>query len=34
MRFIDWLTGAAGQKAIAEFRVDGMPLFFADAPSS
>jgi tungstate transport system substrate-binding protein len=34
MRFIDWLTGATGQKAIAEFRVNGMPLFFAAAPSS
>jgi len=34
MRFIDWLTGKAGQQAIADFRVDGMPLFFPQAPSS
>jgi tungstate transport system substrate-binding protein len=34
MRFIDWLTGKAGQQAIADFRVDGMPLFFPEAPSS
>jgi tungstate transport system substrate-binding protein len=26
--FIDWLTGPAGQKAIAEYRVDGQQLFF------
>jgi tungstate transport system substrate-binding protein len=34
MRCVDWLTGAAGHKAIAGFGVDGMPLFFPDAPSS
>jgi tungstate transport system substrate-binding protein len=34
MRFIDWLTGPHGQKAIADFRVDGQKLFFADAPTS
>lgn len=33
-RFIDWITGGAGQKAIADFRVNGMPLFFPDGPSS
>ena len=26
--FIDWLIGPAGQKAIAEFRIDGQPAFF------
>ncbi len=26
--FIDWLTGPEGQRAIAEFRVDGQQLFF------
>ena len=30
-QFIDWLTGAAGQKAIAEFRVGGEMLFFPAA---
>ena len=34
LRFIDWLTGPAGQKAIAGFRVNGKPLFFPDTPSS
>ena len=34
MRFIDWLTGADGQAAIAGFRVNGTHLFFPDAPSS
>lgn len=33
LRFIDWLTGPQGQKAIAEFRVGGQRLFFADAPT-
>ncbi len=26
--FIDWLTSAAGQRAIAEFRIDGTQVFF------
>jgi tungstate transport system substrate-binding protein len=34
MRFIDWLTGPHGQKAIALYRVGGQPLFFPDTPSS
>ena len=29
--FIDWLTGEAGQAAIAGFRVEGQQLFFPDA---
>lgn len=29
--FIDWLTGPAGQKAIASFRVGGQQLFFPNA---
>lgn len=29
--FINWLTGSAGQQAIAEFRVDGQQLFFPNA---
>lgn len=29
--FIDWLTGAEGQKAIAGFKVDGEQLFFPNA---
>lgn len=33
MRFIDWLTGPAGQQVIAGFRVDGQPLFFANVPA-
>lgn len=27
-RFIDWLTGPAGQAAIAEYRIGGEPVFF------
>ncbi|MCC2110416.1 MAG: substrate-binding domain-containing protein, partial [Hyphomicrobiales bacterium] len=30
-RFIDWLIGADGQKAIAEFKLDGKQLFFPNA---
>jgi tungstate transport system substrate-binding protein len=30
-RFIDWLTGPAGQAAIANYRIDGELLFFPDA---
>ncbi len=29
--FIDWLTGPAGQSAIAAFRIDGQQLFFPNA---
>ena len=29
--FIDWLISAAGQNAIAEFKIDGQQLFFPDA---
>lgn len=29
--FIDWLTGAPGQRAIADFRVDGQQLFYPNA---
>jgi tungstate transport system substrate-binding protein len=28
MQFIDWITSDAGQKRIAEFRIDGQQLFF------
>ena len=30
-RFIDWLVSPAGQKAIADFRIEGQELFFPDA---
>ena len=30
-RFIDWLTGPAGQSAIAAFQVDGQQLFHPNA---
>ena len=30
-RFIDWLVSEAGQKTIAEYRIDGEPAFFANA---
>ena len=29
--FIDWLTGDAGQSAIADFKIDGQQLFFPNA---
>lgn len=29
--FIDWLTGREGQRAIADFKLDGEPLFFPNA---
>ncbi len=32
--FIDWLTGADGQAAIAAFKVDGKQLFFPNAPKN
>lgn len=30
-RFIDWLVGTEGQRAIGEYRIQGEPLFFANA---
>jgi tungstate transport system substrate-binding protein len=33
-RFVDWLTGPAGQAAIAGFRIKGQPLFFPNPPRS
>ena len=30
-KFIDWLTSAIGQKAIADYRINGEQLFFPDA---
>lgn len=30
-RFIDWMTSPAGQRTIADFRVEGEPLFFPNA---
>ncbi|MCW5699664.1 MAG: substrate-binding domain-containing protein [Rhodospirillales bacterium] len=33
-RFIDWVVGDAGQKAIAAFKVDGQQLFFPNAASA
>ena len=30
-RFIDWLVSGAGQAAIADFKIDGEPLFFPNA---
>jgi tungstate transport system substrate-binding protein len=30
-KFIDWLVSPAGQKAIADYRIDGQPLFFPGA---
>jgi tungstate transport system substrate-binding protein len=32
--FIDWLTSARGQKAIADYRINGAQLFFPDAEGS
>ena len=32
MQFIDWLTSADGQAAIAAYRIDGHPLFFQSYP--
>jgi tungstate transport system substrate-binding protein len=31
-QFVDWITGPAGQAAIAAFRIGGQPLFFPNAP--
>ncbi len=33
-QFVDWITGAAGQAAIAAFRIGGQPLFFPNAPGA
>ncbi|MEI7784940.1 MAG: substrate-binding domain-containing protein [Betaproteobacteria bacterium] len=33
-QFADWLTGPAGQAAIANFRIAGLPLFFPSAADS
>ncbi len=30
-KFVDWVTGAAGQAAIASYRIGGEPLFFPNA---
>jgi tungstate transport system substrate-binding protein len=30
-KFIDWLVSPAGQKTIADYRIDGQPLFFPGA---
>jgi tungstate transport system substrate-binding protein len=32
-RFVDWLVSPAGQKTIADYRIDGEPLFFPNAGS-
>jgi tungstate transport system substrate-binding protein len=29
--FLDWLTGPDGQKAIADFKIEGEQLFFPNA---
>jgi tungstate transport system substrate-binding protein len=34
MQLIDWITSAAGQRRIAEFKVDGQQLFFPSANSA
>jgi tungstate transport system substrate-binding protein len=34
MAFIDWLTSAEGQKAIADYKINGQQLFFPDARKS
>ena len=31
MRFIDWITGPAGQAAIAGYKINGEQLFFPSA---
>ena len=33
-KFIDWLTSASGQKAIADYKINGAQLFFPDAKGS
>ncbi|HIP83350.1 MAG TPA: tungsten ABC transporter substrate-binding protein, partial [Desulfocapsa sulfexigens] len=31
MQFVDWITGARGQKLIADYRLEGKQLFYPDA---
>ncbi len=31
-KFVDWISGPAGQAAVAGFRINGQPLFFPNAP--
>jgi tungstate transport system substrate-binding protein len=31
MQFIEWISGPAGQAAIADYRIGGEPLFFPNA---
>ncbi|MBM3533498.1 MAG: hypothetical protein FJX60_10740 [Alphaproteobacteria bacterium] len=31
MDFVNWITGADGQQAVAAYRIDGEPLFFPNA---
>ncbi len=33
-QFVDWITGPAGQAAIAAFRIGGQPLFFPNASAT
>jgi len=30
-RFVDWLTSPAGQRVIADYKINGEPLFFPNA---
>jgi tungstate transport system substrate-binding protein len=32
--FIDWLLSPEGQKAIADYKIDGQQLFFPDAATA
>jgi tungstate transport system substrate-binding protein len=32
--FVDWLVSAEGQKAIADYKIDGRQLFFPNATDS
>ena len=34
LKFINWLTSANGQEAIADYKIDGAQLFFPDAKGS
>src|SRR5260370_5127162 len=33
-QFIDWLTSPTGQRTIADYKINGQPLFFPDAKAS
>jgi len=33
-KFIDWLISADGQRTIAEYKINGVQLFFPDAKGS